>query len=247
MNRRPSALAFAFLLLAGCSGMPAIPEFGLPALPSSQSPSGSGAGSQSAIPNSSALSGGLGRTIELLGAGRAEEARVELRAVLRKSPKNETALSLLAQIDADPVSLLGKPGDSYVVVAGDTMSDLTDRFLGDPLLFYALSRYNGIPAPNSLSEGRSLQLPARAKAVVPPRAKAPGNASAHSPGSTTPAVVDEVKANATRMKALESLNQGDVDRAIGLLKEAQALNASDAAIDRDLERAMRIKTALKDG
>jgi hypothetical protein len=247
MNRRRPALVFAVFLLSGCSSMPVMPEFSLPTLPSLRSPSGSDDRTRATIPNSSALNAGLGRAIELLGAGRAEEARGELRAVLNKSPKNETALSLLAQIDADPASLLGQPGDTYVVAAGDTMSELADRFLGDPLLFYALGRYNGMTAPNSLSEGRSLKLPARAKAAVAPRAQALGNASMHSPGSAMPAVVDEVKASATRMKALESLNQGDVDLAIVLLKQAQALNASDAAIDRDLERAMRIKTALKDG
>jgi hypothetical protein len=178
---------------------------------------------------------------ELLGAGKAGEARRELDLALAKTPRDATALHLLEQIEADPVKLLGPAHETYVVQAGDSMSVLAARFLGDPLMFYALSRYNGLAAPNALTVGRTLKIPRTKKAT----------SVAHSPAEPAPLSqvrpVDAQKANAVRLRALESLNTGDVTQAVALLKEAQTLDSTDPAIQRDLDRALRIEASLVDG
>lgn len=238
----------AILALSACSSMPAMPtmpELSMPALPSFGAPASAKEKSDAAMADSATPGDLLRRAIDRLGSGQLDDAKRDLQAVLKQSPKNATAASLLKQIETDPAALLGKPGETYVVVAGDTMSELAGRFLGDPMLFYALSRYNGLAAPNTLSEGRVLNLPAMAQKAL--ALDAPKAVPASTQAIVAHAVADTARADATRMKALESLNEGDVDLAVSLLKEAQAINTGDAAIGRDLERALRIQSALKDG
>ena len=121
---------------------------------------------------------------------------------------------------------------------GDTMSGLADRFLGDSRLFFALSRYNGLSAPNALAVGRSLKLPLSAKRL-------PVTTVANAPTATPKAAA--AKANDMRLQALQLLNKGEVDGAIALLKQAVALDANDPAIRKDLERAERIQGSLTNG
>jgi hypothetical protein len=229
-------VACATLFGAGaCSHAPDRPKMSMPSLPA-PAPAPAAEAVVAVEPTARER---VGRAIELLGAGRAEEAKVQLQAALAMSPKDVTALRLLEQIEKDPVVLLGANSEPYVIALGDTMSVLAERHLGDPLMFYALSRYNNLAAPNALSVGKTLRMPVR-----------PGQTlqAAPAPAPVTPVrAVDAEKANATRLLALESLNNGDVSRAVILLKEAQSLNADDAAIGRDLDRALRIQSALTNG
>jgi len=179
--------------------------------------------------------------VQLLGAGKAAEARKELETVLIATPRDITALRLLEQLDADPRKLLGEKSERYVVQAGDTMSGLAARFVGDPLMFYALSRYNGLAAPNSLTVGRTLKVPVREKPASIPE---PVPEIAHLP-QVSPA--DAAQANAVRLRGLESLNTGDIADAVALLQKAHDLDQTDAAIQRDLDRALRIQAALQEG
>ncbi len=178
--------------------------------------------------------------IDYLESGKVAEARAELQQALALTPENPTAASLLRQIDSDPVSLLGSATADYTVQPGDTMSTLAARFLGDPMMFYALSRYNGLSAPRALAAGRKLKVPARPD--LAPKETAPPEVQA--PIETVAIKSDPVKANAARLSALEKLNTGDVNGAVVLLREAQKLDADDAAIGKDLERALRIQAAL---
>ena len=175
--------------------------------------------------------------IELLGQGRTEEGRAAINVALAKSPSDRTALFLLKQIESDPVALLGEASQPYVVAAGDTISTLADRFLGNPLLFVALSRYNGLAAPNRLEVGRILRVPTRIEAPD----------AALVAGAPAPDATKASRANAVRLEALEQLNAGDVVRAVDLLTEAQSLDQTNAAIQKDLERARRIQSALGKG
>ena len=227
----------AALVLAACSGMP---KPGLPA-GQAQSPAAKGA-PPAALAVTASARDHVDLAIQLMGAGKAEEAEASLRSALAKSPGNATALRLLAQIETDPLALLGPASREHVIMAGDSMSLLAGRYLGDPLMFYALARYNGLAAPDLLSVGTVLKIPAPPEkaAVAAAPAMSEATLSASNPR-------DAEKANAARLLALQFLNEGKVERAVTLLKEAKAINPADAAIGRDLDRAMRIQAALADG
>jgi hypothetical protein len=177
--------------------------------------------------------------LDLLGSGREAEARAELRIALAAAPKDSTALSLQRQLDNDPVVLLGAANTAYVVQPGDSMSALAGRVLGDPLMFYALSRYNGLSAPNALRAGSTIKIPARP-------APSPEGAGVSAKGADPAAPNKQPgKANALRLDALQRLNTGDVDRAVTLLEEARSLDGADPAIERDLKRARAVQAALQ--
>ena len=233
--------------LGACSNfpkMPAMPQLALPSFPGSAPSQEVAEGAVAPAPLSPAATARehVARAIEFLNEGKAAEARAGLSAALAKSPKDATALRLLEQLDADPVTLLGDKSEPYVVAAGDTMSGLADRFLDDPLMFYALARYNGLASPKALSVGRTLKIPSHSGTVV-------AAASQHQPEADAPRAtpVNASKASAVRLQALELLNAGDAARAVSLLTEAQALDETNVAIGKDLERARRIQSALADG
>ena len=109
-------------------------------------------------------------------------------------------------------------------------------------MFYALSRYNGLSAPNALRAGRTLKIPGRIgnSAVTSGTVSEKGAAELVAPAPPQPG-----KANSLRLEALQRLNTGDVNRAVALLQEARSLDQTDPAIARDLNRALAIQAALK--
>lgn len=239
-----AVIAMAVLGASACAGMPAMPA--KPAFGGAPADIAQKADVQPAaavMPDiaEAAPKDTVARAADLLAAGKEAEAKAVLQAVLAVSPRDMTAQNFLRQIDTDPVKLLGEASAvPYIVQTGDTMSGLADRFLGDGRLFYALSRYNGLTAPNALSVGRALKLPVTAKRT------APASTAATSASASVPKAA-AAKANDMRLQALQLLNKGEVDGAIALLKQAVALDANAPAIRRDLERAERIQGALMDG
>ena len=155
--RRPSAALALSLALAACATAPksgVTPEAG-PGAPSPTSPAG-------------APSERLNKAIDLLTQGKAEEARGHLLHVLKVQPANDVARKLLTEIDSDPKTLLGTKAYPYRARPGDTASVLAERLLGDPLMFYALARYNGIDPPSQPLDGRTVMIPGEPK-PAPPR------------------------------------------------------------------------------
>jgi hypothetical protein len=185
--------------------------------------------------------------VELLDQGDERRAEVELRAALEEQPNNGAAQRLLQQIMEDPRTLLTAAPRPYTVRQGDSMSALAERYLGDALMFYALARYNDLEAPNQLSAGQRLMIPMRPGVTVA--------SSSPSEGATPPASTaalplrtgDPDRANQLRLQGLQQLNAGNVDSAISLLRQAQALDGGNAAIQRDLDRALRLQAALGSG
>lgn len=232
--------ALATTACAGMPAMPAMPTFGAASDDKAEAPETQTAASVAPAATEPAPKDTVARAADLLAAGKEAEAKAVLQAVLATSPRDTTAQNFLRQIETDPVKLLGEASsEPYVVQTGDTMSGLADRFLGDGRLFYALSRYNGLAAPNALSVGRTLKLPATAK-------RQPSVATTASATSAVPKAAS-AKANDMRLQALQMLNKGEVDSAIALLKQAVTLDANDPAIRKDLERAERIQGALTNG
>jgi LysM repeat protein len=193
------------------------------------------------------LSSRIADAVQHLDRGDVEKASNELTLALKDAPKDATARRLMSQIDTDPVVLLGPAVQTYVVVTGDTMSAIADRFLGDHLMFFALSRYNGLSSPRALRLGQTLKIPKSAKVsvlaaaapVAPLVPKAPAETAAAA-STASPAS----KASALRLSALENLNNGHADRAVEQLNQAKSLNPQDASIERDLARALKIQTAM---
>ena len=181
--------------------------------------------------------------IELLDQGDEGRAQVELHASLEEQPNNGAARRLLQQITEDPRTLLAGTPRPYTVRQGETMSALAERFQGDALLFYALARYNDLEAPNQLSAGQRLMIPVRPGVTI---ASAPGEGAA----SMAPMPLrgsDPERANQLRLQGLQQLNTGNVESAITMLRQAQALDAGNPAIQRDLDRALRLQAALGSG
>jgi Tfp pilus assembly protein PilF len=185
----------------------------------------------------------LSRAVELLDHGQAAAARLELAAMLAARPDDARASRLMREIDQDPRALLGSRSYAYTVRPGETMSALAERFLGDSLMFYALARYNGITAPADLTAGRVLMIPGvphRAAASAAPAAPPPQQQQPVKP----PQVRDHAQARLLRASALESMNRGQINRAVSLLQHAAEVDPADPLIARDLTRALRIQATV---
>jgi hypothetical protein len=178
--------------------------------------------------------------VELLDRGQQVEARAELALLLAEHPDNTVGKSLMDQIDKDPKVLLGAKSYAYKVRAGETLSMLAERFLGDPLLFYALARYNGIERPDTNEVGRTLRIPGTPKRAVAATPAAPAAAAAKAPAN-----LDPERANGLRRTALEAMNSGGIDRAVALLQQAAPLDPGNRLIRADLQRALRIQASVR--
>lgn len=181
--------------------------------------------------------------IDLLNQGRVAEARPVLVAALAEEPDNKVARRLMEQLDADPKTLITGKARPYTVGPGETLSMLAGRFLGDPLLFYALARYNGFAAPAHVQPGHVIQIPRNvrpATASARPKAVAP-TAKAEAPAASKR---DPAKAGRLRASGLDQLNRGAPGKAVALLQQALAADPGNPVIQRDLARAQRIQASL---
>ena len=138
----------------------------------------------------------LRKAITSLERGERPQARAELQALMptATSAERTVAQGLLEQLDADPKGALGDKNFDYTLRSGDTMSIVAERYLGDPLKFYILARYNGIDNPSRVHVGQSIKVPGAARtptsttaAAPAPVRPAPSAASAPSAAMATPA------------------------------------------------------------
>ena len=115
--------------------------------------------------------------VDLLEAGREDQARADLQRALALDGNNKLAHNLLRQVTADPQATLGRESFTYVVKPTDTLSRIAGRFLGDIYSFYILARYNDIKVPRQLAGGQVIRIPGKAPPQAewrePPRSTGP--------------------------------------------------------------------------
>jgi hypothetical protein len=193
---------------------------------------------------------------ELLLRGDVGEARKRIKAALKRDPQDAAVQLLRDSIEREPKDLLGPQSFDYIVRQGDTVPDLAQRFLGNRLKAYQLGRYAGLSAPFTLAPGQTIQIPGsgpRAEPVrrlpapqrpAPPPAVAMPAKPAGKP-STPIAAANPALARQLRGAGLTALNQGNVQRAIGLLRRAAASDLGNPLIARDLARAERIAATVR--
>jgi hypothetical protein len=99
------------------------------------------------------------------------------------------------------------------------------------------------PIPNPT--GVQPSSPPEAVAPAQPRRAAPAPASAApAPAPPPKPSVDKARAGQLRAQGLVELNRGEVEKAVSLLRQAQQLDPDNALIARDLQRAVRIQSAV---
>jgi len=163
--------------------------------------------------------------VGMLEAGHEDEAKAELERALAQDPHNKLALNLKRQIDADPVTALGRESFSYTVRPSESLSMIAGRFLGDIYAFYILARYNNIPVPRQVAGGQTLKIPGKA----PPHAAVPKEAPRAEPVASPPTPTVAVPAPPPEPTLGE--------RALRAGEEAERRGALDEAFDHYLRAA----------
>jgi predicted Zn-dependent protease len=185
------------------------------------------------------------QAIARLRQGQRDEARAELKAALAQSPGDKVAQKLLASIDSDAKATLGAKSYSYTVKPGETLWSISQRLLGDPLLFYSLARYNQIDIPESVNGGQVLLIPGSPpRRVAAPAPRKPAARPA-TPAPVQARAADPVQAGQLRRAALEHMNRGRIDKAEALLQQARVLDPDNPTIQADLDRARRIQASVR--
>lgn len=242
---RPSARAATILLalaLAGCGTM----RRGTPAVtaaPPAQDRSAARAMAE------------IRDAIAALNRGDPVAARRTLISSLRRQPGDATARRLLGEIDTDPRTLLGAENYSYTLRPGENLSSVAQSALGDPLLFYALARYNNIAVPTSVVPGQVILVPGHRRPPPPPPPApspaparprpAPPRPTVAAPPRAAPRATNPALAARLRAQGLGAMNAGQINRAVGLLRQALSLDPDNAVIRNDLSRALRIQSTVQ--
>lgn len=165
--------------------------------------------------------------LELLDKGETVAAREKLECALTLSPGSNQATLLIEQLDADPVTYLGKRHFRYTVKSSETLSKIAQRYLGSSLKFVILARYNGIEVPSNLAAGQEIKVPGT-RPVEPVEEEPPIVAAPPPPAPTNAAQM--------RDQALELEQAGKWEEAYELMSRAVAEDASLANAQADLDR-----------
>jgi nucleoid-associated protein YgaU len=212
---------------------------------------------------------GIRQIIQLIENGEHDQARAALQTFLAKDPKNLTARNLQKQLTIDPAKALGPAASTYTVQSGDTLGGLAARFLGNPMDFVILGRYNDIKRGRDLQVGQTIKIPSKKKLKALP--DEPQTIKANEPIAETPAVIPATSEGAESSTATDkpavpasesqSVNSAVVKsntlvKPISPAEEAKALAAQQAGLAamqknqleeaaKDFSRALAIDPSLE--
>lgn len=226
-------------LLAGCSSTPtttvatpsAVPES--PRAPAPVKP----------------VVGHFEAALDLLQKGQPQQAEAELLDCLRAAPDNKAARNLVTQINSPLDKLFPASNFSVQLSKDESLSSLAKTYLGDPLSFYALARYNGIIVPAKVNVGQTIKIPKTANAIVAQQAR--DAAAQHIVETPVPAAVPKSKPDPHKFaerefkKGVIAFQRQDLDGAIAAWDKALTIepNYQDAQLNR--AQALRLKENLK--
>lgn len=105
----------------------------------------------------------LKQIMHLIENGEHDQARAALETFLEKDSDNQAAKNLQKQLTIDPAKVLGPAVSTYTVQSGDTLGGLASRFLGNPMNFVILGRYNDIKRGRDLRVGQTIKIPSLKK------------------------------------------------------------------------------------
>lgn len=192
----------------------------------------------------------ISEVVAALETGNTKRARKLLKPMQKRDPANAQFRTLKMSMEGDPASILGSQAFAYTVQRGDAMTALSKRFLGDPLKFFLLARYNGMKDAH-LAPGQVIRIPGTAPVAAPAPATRDRPKPEPSVGSSPPKAAPTVRkanpvlASSLRGRGLAALNRGRVAEAVITLRKAQAADPEDIAIRRDLQRAERLLASVK--
>lgn len=122
----------------------------------------------------------LRKLVSFLETGDAARAGIELEAYEDQDGDPVLAAYWREQIHGDPGTLFEDVGKTYTTRQGESLSSISRKFLGDPLRFYALARFNEIGNPSKIVAGQEIKIP-----VLRASPSERSVQAAESPGSAT--------------------------------------------------------------
>ena len=99
------------------------------------------------------------KALENLENGEDGQALAELNAYLVAVPRSNSARNLIAQISTDSSEYFPSENFKVNLTSGVSLSTLANKYLGSPLKFYALAKYNNIANPSRVNIGQEIKIP----------------------------------------------------------------------------------------
>ena len=99
------------------------------------------------------------KALEKLENGEDGQALAELNAYLVAVPRSNSARNLIAQISTDSSQYFPSEHFKVNLTSGVSLSTLANKYLGSPLKFYALAKYNNISNPSRVNIGQEIKIP----------------------------------------------------------------------------------------
>lgn len=257
-------VALVALVMAGCQSRPESPPAPTPAP------------EPAATPAPAPPAGDVSTAIDLLQGGDTAAA-TRLLEHLAGQPDAALAERLLNQVQTPAASLIPPPYREIRVQPGETLSEIANRTLGDPLMFVALARLNDVTVPRRLAVGRVLRVPvagppppaapADRDAATAPAAEAATEAETIAAFLARSGEPEQARAMLARLvgqdqaspegrarfveltleQAREALQREQPAEAVALLDEAHALLADDPQQDSRLASLRRRAEAIRLG